>query len=92
MIGTLTVFLLIVFVLIVLRAIVPDRGICFRLRSDPWGVRSLTLLVVYAGVIICGRSCVCREQAMAVEFVAGLDVGSLMWVSFECSIAGRLVL
>ena len=43
MIERLTVFLMLVFVLIVLRAVFLDRGICVRVQADPWGgVRMLT--------------------------------------------------
>ena len=63
MIGTLTVFLPSVFVLIELRTIVPDRGICIRVAGGSMGVRTLTLLVVYSGgIVCCSRCCVCSGR------------------------------
>ena len=60
MIGTLTVFLPLVFVLIELRVVVPDHGICIRVSGRSVGVRMLTSLVVYGGGIVrCSRCFIC---------------------------------
>ena len=99
MIGTLAVFLPLFFVLIVLCAVVPDRGICVWAASRSVGGQVVNIFV-YGGGIGCGWCCVRSGSRQCLSlFSAGLDLlvscvfcGFSLWTVGVVQLVGLLFL